>query len=372
MNQADFKNNLRKLEFPLCAIEALPKIENIVDNMSRSKQNFAMTLISEFIFLEKFKDTDFRKNANAVPFLTSQMTSIQEFQLILVLIEFFSRPGPDATRNAVFLSLFGGNLTPNRSSVLCKLISTSVSGSVSAVLCAAGTWMQQLGCTSAPSLEIAQNLVKDFVTFAKKTSEQLKQLPLVAPRFAANIMTAVADLYMNDQRGAFISPPDMLLDVFTEWVTDNPSLCLASQQPLALPSGAIAMPVITPIAGLIKWTVLAPIVNNKPTYSDLHLALLQTLLQIVPTAPPTALNAQHLLLIVSPLKSYADKLLSENLKPEDDANLQKSLERFSQSIQVALTAKCVYGNITQLLCNLETLPQNSLMDIVIKVNKNSA
>lgn len=136
-----------------------------------------MDLISEFIFLEKTKDIDARKG-----YVPSAMNLVQEFQLVVALCEFFSRPGPDATRNAVFLSLFGAATTPVRSDVLVKLISTSVSASIAPLLCAAGTWMQQVGCTSVASTELAQSLVKDFVIFSKKTSEQLRQLPMVAPR----------------------------------------------------------------------------------------------------------------------------------------------------------------------------------------------
>lgn len=328
-----------------------------------------MQLISEFVFLERNKDVDIRRGQSPQQYANMNLNKIQEFQLILVLIEYFSQPCPDSTRNAVFLSLFGTNLTPQRSQILCKLISTSVSGSVAPLLSSAGTWMQQVGCTTPPSLEVAQSLVSDFIIFARKTSEQLKQLPLVAPHFAANLMTAVADLYLNDQRNILTAPPDALLDVFCEWVTDNPALCLASQQPLALPTGAIAMPVVTPLAGLIRWSVLSPIVSNRPTYSSLHLALLQTLLDVVNSGPPTALSAQHLSLIVGPLKNQAARLLAEKVDPAEDENFKKCMERFAQAVQVGLSANCVYGNIPQLLCALETLPSHSLMKIVISANR---
>ncbi|KAI9581303.1 uncharacterized protein C7orf26 isoform X1 [Glossina fuscipes] len=373
MNQTDIKHSLRKLEFPLCVKEVLPRIESMIIN--RSKPNFIMQLISEFVFLERSKDVDVRRgqsqsSQSPQQYNNMHMNKIQEFQLILVLIEFFSQPGPDATRNAVFLSLFGTNLTPQRSKTLSKLISTAVSGSVAPLLSSAGTWMQQVGCTTTPSLEMAQSLVSDFIIFSRKTPEQLKQLPLVAPHFAANLMTAVADLYLNDQRGSLVAPPDALLDVFCEWISENPSLCLASQQALALPSGAIAMPVVTPLAGLIRWSVLSPLVSNRITYSNLHLALLQTLLEIVHTGPPTALNAQHLAAIVGPLKQQAARLVAENIKPSEDSNYQKCMERLSQAVQVGLSANCVFGNIPQLICALESLPSHNLMKIVITANKN--
>lgn len=240
--------------------------------------------------------------------------------------------------------------------------------------------MQQLGCTSVPCLELAQNLVTDFIVFSQKSSEQLKSLPMVAPRFSANFMTAVSDLYFNENKtNQLISPPDTLLEVITEWVSDNPSLCLASLQPLALPTGAIAMPVVTPLAGLIRWCVLAPISNcNKNTYSKLHLAILQSLLQSQTisgsssgssSATPTAINGQHLTSIINLLEYKTELMKKEKINPEIDDKMQMSLERFSQAIQVAFASRCIYGSIPQLLCRLETLPKNTLMEIVIKANK---
>lgn len=62
------------------------------------------------------------------------LTVFQEFQLVLVLVQYFSRPGPDVTRNDVFLCLFGHTtLTPIRSRVLSKFISTAISDSIAPV-----------------------------------------------------------------------------------------------------------------------------------------------------------------------------------------------------------------------------------------------
>ncbi|XP_058130257.1 integrator complex subunit 15 [Anopheles ziemanni] len=362
---------LRKMEFPDMARDALPIIENLIN---RNKHDQAMDLIGEFVFRERRDEQRGSGQFGKVNTNLPRLSSIEEFQLVLVLCEFFSRPGPDATRNAVFLSLFGGSVI--RTSVLNKLISTAVSGSIAPLLCAAGTWMQQLGCTSPASLELAQCIVRDFVIFSKKSSEQLKSLPLVAPRFAANLMTAVTDLYLNGSAKTLDSPPDLLLDVITEWVSENPSLCLASQQQLALPSGAIAMPVTTPLAGLIRWCVLSLLVTDKQElYSKLHLAVLQSLLDATPpvTTPPTLqpINAQHLMLIVNSLQTEMDNHLKSG-KSLDEENLQSCLERFAQAVQVGLTSRCIFGNITQLIFRLESLPgKNKLLQIVINANKSS-
>ncbi|XP_038104857.1 uncharacterized protein C7orf26 homolog [Culex quinquefasciatus] len=359
---------LRKMDFPDMAREALPLIENLLIN--RNKHDIAMDLIAEFVFRERKEDhtrsqAQFQKHP-AMP----RLSSIEEFQLVLVLCEYFSRPGPDATRNAIFFSLFGGSIS--RTSVLNKLISTAVSGSIAPLLCAAGTWMQQLGCTSPPSLELAQCIVKDFVIFSSKSSEQLKSLPMVAPRFAANFMAAVTDLYLNGGKGQLLAPPDLLLDVITEWVSENPALCLASQQPMALPAGAIAMPVQCPLAGLIRWCVLSLLTSSKQElYSKLHLAVLQSLLEATPplTAPPSALNAQHLGLIINCLQAEMEQIVKSG-RSLNEEYIHNSLERFAQAVQVALTSRCIFGNIPQLVCRLETLPsKNKLLQIVINANK---
>lgn len=316
------------------------------------------------------RDVDTRKGYNQ----STNMSLVQEFQLVVVLCEFFSRPGPDSTRNVVFLSLFGGTLTPSRSSILIKVISTAVSGSIAPLLSAAGTWMQQLSPTSMPCRELAEQLVNHFVIFSKKCDEQLRSLPMVAPRFAANFMTSVADFYLVDTMPStnkkLVPPPDLLLEIITDWLSDDTSLCLASQPPLALPAGAISMPVVTPLAGLIRWCVMAPLYHKNELYSKLTLFVLQSLMAIPSSAPapPTALNAQHLGQIVTMLQTYQEQRLANQL-PKQENDLQTCLYRLAQAVQVALSVGCMYGNVSQLLCRLETLPKNTLMDLVIKTHK---
>lgn len=42
--------------------------------------------------------------------------------------------------------------------------------------------MQQLGPNAASCMELAQRLVEDFIVYPKVCCEQLKSLPMVAPR----------------------------------------------------------------------------------------------------------------------------------------------------------------------------------------------
>lgn len=156
LNNADFKKAMRKFDFPLCAKEALARVgkycfvKQLVDrhqylmetfshsfvcsnteHLCASKKNHdhCMEIIAEYIFLEK-KWSDSRK-ASSQPI---GLTVFQEFHLVLVFAEFFSRPGRDVTRNTVFLSLFGSSLLPPaRARVLSKFVSTAITDSIAPV-----------------------------------------------------------------------------------------------------------------------------------------------------------------------------------------------------------------------------------------------
>lgn len=300
------------------------------------------------------------------------LTTTQELQRIVGLLEYFQTPSPDCNRNSMFLSLFS-RMSKDRIKLLGKLISTSISAAIAPVLCAAGTWWQQLGCTSQSSLELTEYLIQDFVTYSYSTQvcDQLEALPMIAPRFAANFMTSVTELYLTDSRGSPVDnpPPETLLQVFSEWVFENTSLCLASQQPLQLPVGAIAMPVSTPFAGLIRWCVLAPLYDPKHNYGKLHLAILRSLQKMPPSSgPPSAINAQQLVQIVNTIQLKITETGS-NGEADLGEKLELSLERFAQAVQVALSCNCIYGSTHLLFARLESLPQNPLMDIVIKNNR---
>lgn len=320
--------------------------------LNQSNPDLAMDMITESIF----------SSGNN----TNGLTTTQELQRIVALIEYFENR-PEANRNSMFLSLFS-NMSKDRIRLLSKLVSTSISAVIAPLLCATGTWMQQVGITA--SLDLAESLVNDFVTYSysSRVCDQLDSLPMIAPRFAANFMTSVCELYLTDARGGTPAnpPPPQILEVFSDWVfDDNGSLCLASQQPLTLPLGAIAMPSTTPFAGLIRWCVLAPLYDPTHNYGKLHLAILRSMQKMpTPSGPPSAINAQQLVGIVNTLQL---KLLESG--GDVGKQIELSLERFAQAVQVALTCNCIYGSTHLLLARLESLPPNPLMEIVIKTNR---
>lgn len=151
-------------------------------------------------------------------------------------------------------------------------------------------------------------------------------------------------------------------------------MCIAAQQnPPMLPPGAIAMESNTPIAGLLRWCVLAPLYNqNSELYVQLHLALLDSILEIPFTSPAKAISAQSISMIIRSIGTHVSNLKKQNKNLNeiiDNVALQKSLDRQAQAIQVALYVKCVYGKVDELVNQLQMLPYNKSMKIVINTHK---
>lgn len=168
-----------------------------------------MDLMAEFVFSE----VDRRGNRK----LTNQ-SALQELQLLQILCEYFSGSLTEAVKNTVFLSLFGVSTLNLRIKILCKLVSMAVCIPSSAVLNAAGIWMQQLGNTSTHSLQLAKAIVNDYFIFIPSAVPRLSSLPKIAPHFTANFLTAVAEIYLTEKRNTFVLPPVNLLETITEWV----------------------------------------------------------------------------------------------------------------------------------------------------------
>lgn len=85
--------------------------------------------------------------------------------------------------------------------------------------------------------------------------------------------------------------------------------------------------------------------------------------------PATPLNAHSLTAVIEAIKNNAEAIRKNRADPENDDRLQICLDRFAQAVQLALSSGIIAGSIPQLLCRLETLPQNSLLKIVINMQK---
>lgn len=177
-------------------------------------------------------------------------------------------------------------------------------------------------------------------------------------------MTAATEMYLLDTVKS-MHPPPMLLDLFTNWMHQHPTMCLSLELPIALPPGAIPMPTVSPLAGLIRWCVMSPIHQQTPIdpklYAHLHLAILQCLSNVtaVLQTPPSVINALHLTSSIAALQQ----------SNATDEQRQTSLDRLAQALQLALSSRIVAGNVNQLLGRLDALPSNTLLQIVISRHK---
>ncbi|CAH1992666.1 unnamed protein product [Acanthoscelides obtectus] len=271
LSEVNLKQGLRKLEYPLCAKEALNKIVELICGRITSIKNMdlALDLMAEFIFCEVDR-RGHKKQQSLSPLL--------ELQLIEISHNFFNSIQSETARNTVFLSLFSGTTVTVRLGILSRLVSVAVGIPSSTILTATSVWMQQLGNASPNSCKLSEALIQDYFFYYQNSTERLKSLPSVCPQFVANFLTAVSEIYFSTSKKELQFPPKILLETITSWIVGNSNLCIAAQLKQAiLPPGAIAMEAITPIAGLLKWCILAPIFKqNDEIYAQLHLALLNS------------------------------------------------------------------------------------------------
>lgn len=132
------------------------------------------------------------------------------------------------------------------------------------------------------------------------------------------------------------------------------------------------MEATTPLAGLLKWCVLAPLYGqNSELYSQLHLSLLHGILEIPPATPPRAVSAQHLAAHIGAITMHISNLHSKGKGGDRlqqvmaDENLQLSLDRFAHAVQVSLFVNCVYGNVDDLMHQIQQLPPTKLFRIIV-------
>lgn len=343
MSATDIKQALRKLDYPLCAKEALYRIEMLCSRPGK-QMDLQIDLMTEFVFGE----IERRRKRN-VP------AAIQELQLIEVLSDFFQNPGGSpAVRNALFLSLYPAG-SP-RYKVLGNLVSLAISIQNKAVLNATGIWMQQLGSTSQESVGLARHILNDYFVLTSKSVDRLQLLPVLAPHFTANLLTAIGEVYKDK------NPPSDVLRLIGDWINDNPSLLLtALMDNPALPTGGIPMTPITPIAGLFRWCILSPvrivddnlnqIEDEQRLYSKIQQLLMDSVLRLKSNngSNKHAISAQHLAATTRALT-----LVLQNFT-NSETSRDLAMERLAQAVSAAMSANCIYGNKQELLALLQSL-----------------
>ncbi|KAG8237857.1 hypothetical protein J437_LFUL002466, partial [Ladona fulva] len=215
MSASEIKLMLRKLDFPFCAREALTCVEQLIMFLSGGRlpntkaMEHAMELTAEFVFCE----VD-RRGGKKRPF-----TKIQELQLMEVLCDHFLLSGQssvsgglESNRSYLFSALFPppAPASPSQSAsgrslqtlearinLLCKLVSLAVATRNVPLLSTVGSWMAQAGggATAVQSVRLSQCLVRDYIVLVPRSISRLKDLPFLAPLFAAHFLAAISEIY---------------------------------------------------------------------------------------------------------------------------------------------------------------------------------
>lgn len=135
------------------------------------------------------------------------MSRIRHLELLVMICDYFDETNlkqdvdnccGDTALNAIFMTLFPQfGAPPQRTNMLVSLVSLAISTYCNLILQSAGVQMQQLGCSSKYSSQLADGLVKKFFTFISAENTSLHLLPENAPLFTANLMTSLSELYFN-------------------------------------------------------------------------------------------------------------------------------------------------------------------------------
>ena len=212
----------------------------------------------------------------------------------------------------------------------------------------AGIWIQEPQ-TRDYRIELARSLVEEILFFSDNSLNQFKLLPTSAILLSNSFLQLISEIFVDQQ-----FPPPVIQDIITEWVSKYP--ILFAYGPQVSETGSIAL------AGLIRWCSLAPLFENQPNYSKLHLSLLQSLSnQEAITVKPVIFTKQ--------LEVVIDVFLKVFKTTKEQEDVQKSLERFAQIIAIA--RQYLYGNVPLFVERLKKLPSNLLLDIVISSIQNN-
>ncbi|XP_036752886.2 integrator complex subunit 15 isoform X3 [Manis pentadactyla] len=250
-------------------------------------------------------------------------------------------------------------------SLLGKLVSMAVAVCRIPVLECAASWLQRTPVVYC--VRLARALVDDYCCLVPGSVQTLKQIFSASPRFCCQFITSVTALY--DLSSDDLIPPLDLLEMTVNWIFEDPRLILITflNTPIAanLPIGFLEL---TPLTGLIRWCVKAPLAykrKKKPSlsnghvtakvikdsggmdrdshllFSKLHLSVLQVLMMLQVHLTEKNLYGRlglilfdHMVPLVEEINRLADELNPLNASQE----IELALDRLAQALQVAMSS----------------------------------
>uniref|UniRef100_U3IM77 Integrator complex subunit 15 n=1 Tax=Anas platyrhynchos platyrhynchos TaxID=8840 RepID=U3IM77_ANAPP len=325
-----------------------------------------------------------------------RLNSLQELQLLEIMCNYFQEQTKDSVRQLIFSSLFspqGNKADDNRMALLGKLVSMAVAVCRVPVLECAAFWLQRTPAVYC--VRLARALVDDYCNLVPGSIQTLKQIFSASPRFCCQFITAVTALY--DLSSDDLIPPSELLELIVSWIFEDPRLILITflNTPIAanLPIGFLEL---TPLTGLIRWCVKAPLAykrkqkaslsNGHPNtkmamdsaegddgdchqlYSKLHLTVLQVLMMLQGHLTEKNLYGRlglvpfdHVVPLVEEINRLSDELNPLNASKE----IELALDRLAQALQVAMASGALLCTRDDLRTVCSRLPHNNLLQLVI-------
>ncbi|XP_076839274.1 integrator complex subunit 15 [Brachyhypopomus gauderio] len=335
-------------------------------------------LVEEFIF-------HVPKDRNAQ---RKRMSCVQELQLLEIMCSYFQEQSKDTVRQVIFSALFslqGNKADENRMGMLGKLVSMAIAVCRVPILECAATWLQR--SHSAWCVRLARALVDDYCALVPCSIATLHNICAASPRFCCQLVTAIAALY--DFSSDELTPPTALLEMLVGWIAEDPRLLLLTfiNTPLtsSLPIGCLE---VTPLMGLLRWCVKAPLAyqrgrkllltnsqaeTDKGTgceelYSKLHLSILQVFLMLQVHLTEQNLLGRLAVLQVESVAALTEEVsrLADELNPLHAANqIQLGLDRLAQALQVAMATGALLCTREDLRTLCSRLPHNNLLQLVM-------
>ncbi|XP_062998991.1 integrator complex subunit 15 [Elgaria multicarinata webbii] len=325
-----------------------------------------------------------------------RLNSLQELQLLEIMCNYFQEQSKDSVRQIIFSSLFspqGNKADDCRMALLGKLVSMAVAVGRGPVLECAASWLQRTPAVYC--VRLAQALVDDYCSLVPGSVQTLKQTFSGSPRFCCQFITAVTMLY--DMSSDDLIPPPDLLEMVVSWIFEDPRLILITflNTPIAasLPIGFLEL---TPLSGLIRWCVKAPLAykrrkpppasnghlngkaakdsaagcdqESRPLYSKLHLSVLQVLMMLQGHLTEKNLYGRLGLVPFDHVVSLVEEMsrLSDALNPlHASKEIELALDRLAQALQVAMASGALLWTREDLRTVCSRLPHNNLLQLVI-------
>jgi len=353
--------NLRKVEFPATAEQAIAFIHTQCQKFSQSGVPSSAELASLIDFIDEFIfSSGGSRNVKGQGKKGRRLTSLQQLQLIQVLSDYFCSDADFNLLCSVFMIIFivQGKDIENKVSIMARLLSLALGVNSVNILNFGGVWVTQQSPTSVHSLSVAHHLVQDYIVTQPGLTSTLRHLPVQSPLFTANLIASIGELHSrvgSPEGGQFVPAPRQVVELVTVWLRGSPIL---SETGGKGGPGSIPVTGTSPVASLLAWPVLAPLVGADDSgYSLLHHTLVETILADTEKSkvPPQYLT--HL------VQSLLSKLRTGE---HTEAGACLAIDRFGQILGAATrkgggcrAEKELIGLVTQ-------LPPNRLISILLK------